>query len=249
MKSYVNVHPPIIIFDVDGVLLNLHGHSLAIRKLLLDDSLHWNEALRNNITPIEIFRRFDAIDAPSTKKAIWGMYRIFADLLPERRKRILFLIRLGKRLRKFEFLYSDFYPGVIEAIKTLSGQGILIGICSNAESKRLSTWLDQKGLSDIIRCRITRDDRKKFKIKPWPEPILGAIVKIKRTYNLGKIDRSNVAFVGDITTDIKAAKAAKIKAIGVLSGHGYKEELEKLNPDLIIDSVADLPKNLNKLFN
>ena len=66
--------------------------------------------------------------------------------------------------------------------------------------------------------------------------------------NYPKIDRSRVAFVGDLIPDVQAAQRAKIKSIAVLSGHSIREELEFYNPDFIIPDINYIPKILHKLF-
>jgi phosphoglycolate phosphatase-like HAD superfamily hydrolase len=241
-------HPPIIIFDVDGVLLNSRAHELVARMLKLDPKIRWNRELMARTTPMEILRKFEAIDARSSRQFLRGLFRIFRPLIPSRRSRIRFLYRMGVNIRKYEFLYADFFPGVPEALRELAKRGILLGICTNAEAKRLKTWFQRKGVADIIHTWVTRDDKKKYGIKPSGTPVLGAVFRIKQYYRLGKIDRNRVAFVGDNCTDIIAGEAAKVKTIAVLSGHGYRKELEALRPTLILNSIADLPKYIDSLF-
>ncbi len=241
-------HPPIIIFDVDGVLLNSRAHELVARMLKLDPNIRWNRKLMLRTTPMEILRKFEAIDARSSRQFLRGLFRIFRPLIPSRRSRIRFLYRMGVNIRKYEFLYADFFPGVPEALKELAKRGVLLGICTNAEAKRLKTWFQRKGVANIIHTWVTRDDKKKYGIKPSGTPVLGAALRIKQYYRLDAIDRNRVAFVGDNCTDIIAGEAAKVKTVAVLSGHGYREELEALKPTLVINSVADLPNQLDLLF-
>ncbi|MHA1560974.1 MAG: HAD hydrolase-like protein [Promethearchaeota archaeon] len=59
---------------------------------------------------------------------------------------------------------------------------------------------------------MSRDARKTYGVKPSPGPLLALLVKIKKYYNYPKIDRSRVAFVGDLITDVQAAQRAKIKS-------------------------------------
>jgi phosphoglycolate phosphatase-like HAD superfamily hydrolase len=47
--------------------------------------------------------------------------------------------------------------------------------------------------------------------------------------------------VGDSVVDIRAGKNAGAKTVAVLSGIFSREELEKEKPDLILESVKELP--------
>ena len=53
-------------------------------------------------------------------------------------------------------------------------------------------------------------------------------------------------YVGDSRIDIRAGKAAGMKTAGVLTGMEDREALEREGPDVIIESVADLPDLLGR---
>jgi phosphoglycolate phosphatase-like HAD superfamily hydrolase len=67
---------------------------------------------------------------------------------------------------------------------------------------------------------------------------------IRRSMELSGInDPTQVAAIGDTSADLEAAVNARVGyAIGVLSGAGRRESLEKLPHAVILDSVADLPE-------
>jgi phosphoglycolate phosphatase-like HAD superfamily hydrolase len=50
--------------------------------------------------------------------------------------------------------------------------------------------------------------------------------------------------VGDSVADIRAGKNGGARTVGVLSGIFSRQELERENPDLIIESVKELPDYL-----
>jgi phosphoglycolate phosphatase-like HAD superfamily hydrolase len=241
--------PLIVLFDVDGVLLESKGHLIAARELFHDPRLKWNQENLNRIKTMEILRRFEAADTNNWKTGFWKLNNNFRDLLPGRFRRWIFIGRIAKRVRKYEMRYSNFFPGTEAMIRELARQGVLMGICSNGEGNRIKTWLQKYHLEDIIQCYTSRDDQPRYGIKPSPKPLYGLLLKIKKRYNLPKIDFSQVAFIGDNCTDILAAKNGHIKSIAVLNGHGYKEELEQLKPDFILKSVAELPLYINQIFN
>ncbi len=47
--------------------------------------------------------------------------------------------------------------------------------------------------------------------------------------------------VGDTTLDMLAGKRAGAQTVGVLSGFGKREDLERSGADVILDSCAQLP--------
>lgn len=63
---------------------------------------------------------------------------------------------------------------------------------------------------------------------------------------LSKYKPETAVMIGDRKFDIEGAKVHKIDSIGVLYGHGGKEELQTAGADYIVDSVARLKDLLLK---
>jgi phosphoglycolate phosphatase len=241
-------HPPIIIFDVDGPIMNSKGHLLAVFELFRDKRFRWNEELKKKTTALEVLRKFEAADSKSSRQFLRKMNRNFRELLPHRVRRWIFFAKLGLRIRPNEYKYSDFIPKTVETLRYLDTQKIILGICSSSEGDRIQKWLVKKDVADLIPIFTSRDHRKLYGLKPSPGPLLGLLCLMKRHHKWGKIDRNKVVFVGDNVTDILSAKAARIKSIAVLSGHGYKKELKETNPEFILKTIAEIPSILTELF-
>jgi phosphoglycolate phosphatase-like HAD superfamily hydrolase len=241
-------HSPIIIFDIDGVILSSKGHYLLALKLMRDQRHRWNTELLKNFQPVDIIR---LLEAGAKKRSITSaktLYRNFMTLIPSRFRRWMFLARIGREVDEFDWKYNDFFPNTIKTLRYLQNQGIHIGFASNSDGERLKRWFQRKRIEDIAQFYVSRDDRKKFGVKPNPGPLLAVLLKIKKHYNIGKIDRTQVAFVGDLATDIIAGKQARIKTIAVLSGHSSKTELESYSPDFILENINQIPENLDRIF-
>lgn len=73
--------------------------------------------------------------------------------------------------------------------------------------------------------------------KPSPEALVICARKLRTRIN-------GCIVVGDSVADVRAGKKAGIKTVAVLSGIFSRQELEKENPDLIVESVKDLPNYL-----
>jgi phosphoglycolate phosphatase-like HAD superfamily hydrolase len=195
-----------------------------------------------------VLRKFEAADAPRTKQFLRNINAAFRDILPHRVWRWIFFGALGRRIRPWEFKFTNFIPGVIEAIKTLHQKGCIIGICSSSESKRIIYWLKKEKIEPLIPCITSRDHRKIYGLKPSPGPLLGLLRIMKNHYGIRFFNRNRIAFVGDNVTDVLSAKRAKMKSIAVLSGHGFYRELKAVEPTFILESAAEIPNILPELF-
>ena len=243
-------HPPILLFDVDGVLLNSKGHFLAALESMHDryTNGNWNYEILARTTSVDIIRMFESAAKKRSIPSLNTMLRNFKDLIPNRFRRLVYIARMGKKISKYDWKFSDFFPGTEKTLRNLQSKGIIMGAASNSHGERISKWFKLKSVDDIFPLYVSRDERKTFGVKPSPGPLLALLVKIKKYYNFPKIDRSRVAFIGDLITDVQAAQRARVKSIAVLSGHSIREELEFYNPDFIIPDITHLPKILPKLF-
>ena len=240
-------HPPILLFDVDGVLLDSRGHFLAALASM-HDRVNWNYEILARTTSVDIIRMFESGAKKRSIPSLATMIRNFKDLIPSRFRRLVYIAKMGKRISKYDWKFSDFFPGTEKTLRNLHSKGIILGAASNSDGDRISKWFKLKNVDDLFPLYISRDERKTYGVKPSPGPLLALLIKIKKYYNLPRIDRNNVAFVGDLITDIQAAKRAKIKSIGVLSGHSVRGELEYHNPDFILPDITYIPKMLPKIF-
>ncbi len=75
----------------------------------------------------------------------------------------------------------------------------------------------------------------KFPKKPAPESVLEII-------KLARVDLNETIFIGDSSIDIETGRNAKIKTVAVTYGFSSREEIKRLNPDLVVDNLAELIK-------
>ena len=142
------------------------------------------------------------------------------------------------------FLFNQFnkyreeakiFEGIDETISKLSKK-VKLAILTNNKSTYAEEVLEKFNLTDYFEIIIGFNEV--TKVKPSPEGIL----KILDRWNLKP---SETIFIGDMTTDIIAGKAANVKMICVASGLAQKETLMEQEPDILLDTVQDL----NNLFN
>ena len=123
-------------------------------------------------------------------------------------------------------------PKVKDTLEYLHQRSILLGLLTTTPRNPTFYDLNRFKLIQYFDLVLTNEDVQNH--KPSPEIILKAIEILKVPVN-------ECAYVGDSPVDILAGKAAGIKTIAVLSGLCGRERLERENPDIIINSVTDLP--------
>ena len=246
--SFKTVQPLTIIFDFDGVILNSTGSLLAMQQAMQNPRYLWNEEELQKHSPMDIIRLFERATNPKNIELIKTLMEVFQDLLPNPRKRFQFFINTGRLSRKLEWQNSDFFPNYAETFLELKEKKIILGIVTNTGEKRISKWLQRKNARHYFTKMVTRKDRKTLGTKPSPRPILGLLDRLKSELNWESINLKNVAFVGDNLSDIIAAQRAGVISIACSSGHGDLQEIEKIHPDFIFESIADITSNLMKIF-
>lgn len=93
---------------------------------------------------------------------------------------------------------------------------------------------------DVFECVVTQDDIPAGRGKPAPDSILAAMHRLSATSG---------AYVGDAVDDMRAARAAGVRAIGVLPpGTGAGERLGDLmmqcGAEVVLASISDLEGHL-----
>jgi phosphoglycolate phosphatase len=143
-------------------------------------------------------------------------------------------------LERFMGLYGEnmcvrttLFPGVLEGIKALHGEGYRLACVTNKHSDftrplleilGLAPWLDFIGSGDQFAHH-----------KPHPEPLL------KTAEHFG-LNPGDCLMVGDSENDVEAARAAGFAVICVPYGYRRCGHPEDLRADALVDSVSALPE-------
>lgn len=123
------------------------------------------------------------------------------------------------------------YDGAHKMLQTLRKAGYKIGLVTAARYPHED--LERLQISEHFDVIIGARDITKH--KPDPEGILLAVERLG-------ITPDEAVYVGDMMTDIYAAKAAGLKAaIGVTIGLANRRELETAGADVILDDLLSLP--------
>ncbi len=144
------------------------------------------------------------------------------------------LLGLTNRLRKMKGIGTShqfrLVEGAVSTVRSLAGKYRLAAVTTRAP-REANAFVEQAGLRTVLEVVTTRLDT--WRLKPHPAPII-------RTADLLGLPPRNCLMVGDMDTDILAAKRAGAQAAGVLSGFGDEAELRNAGADLIVGSVVGL---------
>ncbi len=144
-----------------------------------------------------------------------------------------------KAMPIFDALYAEntskrsmLYPGVQEGLDYLKSTGIKIGCITNKAERFTLPILNDLGIRDYFEIVISGDTLEKK--KPDPLPLLHGAKELGA-------NPENSLMLGDSTSDVKAARAADFAIICMSYGYNHGADIRDSNPDLVIDSMAELP--------
>ncbi|WP_417899903.1 HAD family hydrolase [Bacillus haimaensis] len=215
-----------IIFDMDGTLFQTD----KILELSLDDTF---EHLRqvgewDTVTPIEKYREIMGVPI----QIVWETLMPLHSYELRERANVIFHDRLIENIRKGQ---GALYPNAVEALTFLKDKGYSIFIASNGLVEYLKAIVDYYHLDTWV--------TETFSIQQIDSLDKGELVKgIVNKYSI-----TSGAVVGDRLTDINAAKANGLLAIGCNFDFAKEEELAM--GDVVIDDLFELKEVVNKSFN
>jgi len=227
-------HPPILLFDFDGVVLT--QKALEFTALIYKRKKFYKWKNTENLRLIDFARLFEESDSDNRYKALIQAYRAYKPFIPNPLKRIFFFIKFRRTYPKYE-IYESLKPNLKRILKQFNSINSPLGVVSNTKDARLQFFRMRLDLDRYFSAYISRDDSP-FR-KPHPYPIFKVLSKIKQRHHFS-IDKEHVYFIGDLPTDILCAHNAGINSIALLNGHGTESELRKVNPTYILKDISDI---------
>jgi HAD superfamily hydrolase (TIGR01509 family) len=126
--------------------------------------------------------------------------------------------------------YGRVFPDAGHVLRTLRDRGARLGIVTGSRRRSLEAIRDA-GWLDVFDAVVTGEQVQRR--KPDPEGLLACAAALR-------IDPCDAVYVGDTPLDIRAARAAGMFAVGVLTGAGDAPLLSASGPDRLIASLARL---------
>lgn len=130
------------------------------------------------------------------------------------------------------------FKGTIELLDELKGK-LKIGLATMSSRKVVDKLLFEKKIKEYFDVVFSADDI--HNPKPNPEIFL-------LTASSLKIKPQDCIVIEDSIFGVRAAKAANMKCIAVSSGAYNKEDLQKEQPDMVVNSLNEKASILNFIF-
>ncbi|HTW24177.1 MAG TPA: HAD family hydrolase [Candidatus Baltobacteraceae bacterium] len=125
-------------------------------------------------------------------------------------------------------------PGARLAVRAL-GQSFTLGIVTSGSGDRVRPQIRGFGLADYFSTCVCSEDASRK--KPHPAPLLRALQRLGAK-------PADCVYVGDAPEDIEMARRAGVRAIGVLGPFPTAERLRGEKPELLLESIRELPARL-----
>lgn len=122
------------------------------------------------------------------------------------------------------------YPGSARLVADLQTQGRLVAVVTSKGRELAARGLALTGVPAPA-VLVGKEDT--LRHKPHPEPLLRAL-------ELLGAEAAEAVYIGDAATDLRAAHAAGITAIGVTWGAGSREDLAAEAPSALVDDMDEL---------
>ena len=127
---------------------------------------------------------------------------------------------------------STLYPGVREVLEQLTAAGVPLACITNKSAEFTAPLLRALGLDGCFGAVVSGDTL--LQRKPDPAPLLYAAQSLR-------VDAGQSCMVGDSANDVRAARAAGFQAVAVSYGYGNATELAIAGPDIVLESLTQLP--------
>lgn len=218
MSKRADNNQKLIIFDVDGTLVNSRAHILrGFEEACVELGLSGiDEDKVLSVVGLSLEKACSVlISEPLKAQALYNYFqRNYQRILNETRKN-------GMRL----------YSGIEQLIiKLHSLPNMALGIATGAGRRNVSLLLSQYGWEDVFITIQTADTSPS---KPDPHMIIQAMSECG-------VSEHNTLMVGDTSFDVDMAHSAKVHSVGVLWGNHTRERLEYSGAHHIVSSREEL---------
>jgi len=123
------------------------------------------------------------------------------------------------------------FPGVHAMLASLRSEGIAIGVVTSKARRRYDSDALHSGLAPLVDVAVCAEDARAP--KPDPEPVRIALERLGA-------EPGRAVMAGDTAVDVKAARAAGARPLGVAWGHGRPEVLTAAGAEMVARNPAEL---------
>jgi len=222
-----NPPPPLIVFDLDGTLVDTAPDLIGALNVVLD---------REGLPPVPLASARQMIGAGARRLIERGLEAEGRAVTPG---------DLERMTADFIAHYADHiadesrpFDGVVETLDHLAERGFRLAVCTNKLEWLSRRLLDRLDLTDRFAAICGADT---FGVAK-PDPVI-----LRQTVVRAGGSIAATLMVGDSGPDVGVARRAGVPVVGV--DFGYTEvPITDLAPDLIISAMADLPAAIHSLL-
>lgn len=209
-------HARVILLDFDGPVCSIFAQHPAsavahqLRRLLVDQAVTLPSEIVIEPDPLAVLRFTANLDRPDVVRLV------------------------DEALRREEVTAARTAqptPYGREVIVAAHQTGRRVAVVSNNSAESVRVYLEARRLSSYVQPAIGRPEAAPERMKPDPFPVLAALRELGA-------EPKECVLVGDSVSDIEAARAAGIAAIGYANKPGKRERFG--DADAVIDSMAEL---------
>ena len=143
--------------------------------------------------------------------------------------------------RLWRMQYARHRPRLLGGVRQMLNRlrrHLQLGLVTSGDRDRVLLQLRTFGLTRLFAARVCSGDT--LRRKPHPAPLQLALQQMR-------LEPSACVYVGDSPEDLEMARRAKVRAIAVLGPFPTEHRLRAAKPDLLLDSIRDLPAALREL--
>jgi phosphoglycolate phosphatase len=220
-----------IIFDFDGTILDIMD---SLQQSIEEVFTEKNIQADMELTIQEIGATLESIQGYPIPKILLQSFEIFKAITSLSHLTYLKKLRIAMKIfGKYQQYAKDavVFPKAKELISFLKGECILF-IVSHNQTRSIIETLEKEEIEQEFKEIYGAD--KLPALKPHPDAFLPILEQYEKTKG------SDWLVIGDMPSDIEAAKEAGLCTIGIASGISKRDILASYSPDLLVDSLKEL---------
>jgi HAD superfamily hydrolase (TIGR01509 family) len=205
-----------VILDIDGTLVDTNYHH----------AIAWHRALKAHGHPVQLWQIHRHIGM--------GGDQMVSALVGEGAEADHGDAIRAEEGEAYGELIDEVEPlqGATELLEQLRSEGVTSVLASSAKAEEVDHYLDLLGARDLVEAWTTSADVEET--KPAPDLVRTALAKV------GHEDGAPALLIGDSIWDAKAASAAGVPTLAVLTGGFSEAELREAGADEIVREIAQL---------
>jgi HAD superfamily hydrolase (TIGR01549 family) len=217
-----------IVFDLDGTLVHSKVNFRKMKSRMI------TKLEENGIPTRRLFPTMTTVEILGIAENIWEEQK-----LPEKkRERLRGLMEQYMNEVELEAVENLIgFNGVKETIERLYNMGYKLAILTRSHKEYALKSLEKIKILHFFELILGRGDTPKP--KPNPEALLYAAEKLN-------LNIKDILFVGDHHIDSTCAFNANCPFIGVNTGHKGRDSWTVNEPEIVLNSIIDLPQFLEK---